>query len=88
MINSTKIQNYCPNNFLLKIFCAVPLSFVWSLTNAISSNEFAVMAESLSSSVLNPPLVWVILGLIFCGANAYRINKMMSVKELLDELIV
>ena len=27
-------------------------------------------------------------GLIFCGANAYRINKMMSVKELLDELIV
>lgn len=27
-------------------------------------------------------------GLIFCGANAYRINKIMSVKDLLDELIV
>lgn len=26
-------------------------------------------------------------GLIFCGANAYRINKITSVKELLDELI-
>ncbi|MDU2489097.1 MAG: nitronate monooxygenase family protein [Clostridium celatum] len=26
-------------------------------------------------------------GLIFCGANAYRINKIMSVKDLLDELI-
>ena len=42
----------------------------------------------ISEALINAARGDIDNGLIFCGANAYRINKMMSVKELLDELIV
>lgn len=42
----------------------------------------------ISEALINAARGNIDNGLIFCGANAYRINKMMSVKELLDELIV
>ena len=42
----------------------------------------------ISEALINAAQGDIDNGLIFCGANAYRINKMMSVKELLDELII
>ena len=42
----------------------------------------------ISEALINAARGDIDNGLIFCGANAYRINKIMSVKELLDELIV
>ncbi|MBP3915199.1 nitronate monooxygenase family protein [Clostridium sp.] len=42
----------------------------------------------ISEALINAARGDIDNGLIFCGANAYRINKMMSVKELLDELII
>ena len=42
----------------------------------------------ISEALINAARGNIDNGLIFCGANAYRINKMMSVKEVLDELIV
>ena len=42
----------------------------------------------ISEALINAARGNIDNGLIFCGANAYRINKMLSVKELLDELIV
>lgn len=42
----------------------------------------------ISEALINAARGDINNGLIFCGANAYRINKIMSVKELLDELIV
>lgn len=42
----------------------------------------------ISEALINAARGNIDNGLIFCGANAYRINKMMSVKELLDGLIV
>ena len=42
----------------------------------------------ISGALINAARGDIDNGLIFCGANAYRINKIMSVKELLDELIV
>ena len=42
----------------------------------------------ISEALINAARGDIDNGLVFCGANAYRINKMMSVKELLDELIV
>ena len=48
----------------------------------------SLSANTLSEALINAARGNIDNGLIFCGANAYRINKMMSVKELLDELIV
>lgn len=42
----------------------------------------------ISEALINAARGNIDNGLIFCGANAYRINKMLSVKELLNELIV
>lgn len=42
----------------------------------------------ISEALINAARGDIDNGLIFCGANAYRINKIMSVKDLLDELIV
>ena len=42
----------------------------------------------ISEALINAARGDINNGLIFCGANAYRINKIMSVKDLLDELIV
>ena len=42
----------------------------------------------ISEALINAARGDINNGLVFCGANAYRINKIMSVKELLDELIV
>ena len=42
----------------------------------------------ISEALINAAQGDIDNGLIFCGANAYRINKLMSVKELLDELII
>ena len=41
----------------------------------------------ISEALINAARGDIDNGLVFCGANAYRINKMMSVKELLDELM-
>lgn len=42
----------------------------------------------ISEALINAARGDINNGLIFCGANAYRINKIMLVKDLLDELIV
>ena len=42
----------------------------------------------ISEALINAARGDINNGLVFCGANAYRINKIMSVKDLLDELIV
>lgn len=42
----------------------------------------------ISEALINAARGNINNGLVFCGANAYRINKIMSVKDLLDELIV
>ncbi|MDU2122501.1 MAG: nitronate monooxygenase family protein [Clostridium celatum] len=41
----------------------------------------------ISEALINAARGDINNGLIFCGSNAYRINKIMSVKDLLDELI-
>lgn len=41
----------------------------------------------ISSALINAVKGDVENGLVFCGANAHRINKIISVKELIDELM-
>ncbi len=40
----------------------------------------------ISEALINAARGDIDNGLIFCGSNAYKINKIISVKELLDEL--
>ncbi|MEO2682911.1 NAD(P)H-dependent flavin oxidoreductase, partial [Clostridium butyricum] len=41
----------------------------------------------ISKALINAVKGDIDQGLIFCGENAYRLNKMTTVKELIDELI-
>lgn len=77
-LNTPFVENMMKRDFNLHIKNCVdclkacnPISTIYCITQALKN--------SVSGNVNQ--------GLVFCGSNAYRVNKMSTVKEVIDELL-
>ena len=72
------------NNFLKSLSTSNPK--ISKCYNCIITCNLASTPYCISKALINSAKGDVDNGLLFCGSNAYKIKKIVPVKELLDEL--